>query len=237
MSNTATNGVAATEQHAIEIDSSPEESSEVVLIVSSALVQLDEHSDLMALGQGQGSPTTQDPLTRAVSQASPFVEQDSPLFVPQGSYSPSDAEVAEALRPDLIERNGFMVMVPRLQNQWEYLRYEEPVTAVEILEQYDDGEYLVQLDDESEEVVSRYSVAPYCLPLWCVIWQSFLHFSLHLTNNVPWSSSYIIDMLLGSSIMILTISYQSFNQFRYLSVAHLPDVCLCTTGAALQATS
>lgn len=183
------NGVAAIEQQAIEIDSTPEESSEVDLIVSSALDLLD--GDLTALGQSQGSPTTQDPFVRAVSHASPSIEQDSPLFVPQGSYSPSEEEVAEALRPDLIERNGFMVMVPRLQNQWEYRRYEEPVTAVEILEQYDDGEYLVQLDDESEEVVSRYKFNSIFLHLFALVHftlQIVRHFSRHLIIHDPWLS-------------------------------------------------
>lgn len=192
MSDKAMNGVVAMKQQAIEINSTPEESPEVDLIVSSALDQLD--GELTALGQSQGSPTTQDLLVRAVSHASPSVEQDSPLFVPQGISSPSEQEVAEALRPDLIERNGFMVMVPRLQNQWEYRWYEEPVTAVEILEQYDDGEYLVQLDDDSEEVVSRYRSNSITLPLW-----SF-HFTLPIIPSFLMSSDNPLLLWLSSCI-------------------------------------
>jgi hypothetical protein len=60
----------------------------------------------------------------------------------------------EALRPEAVKKRGLAVVVPPVQRPWEYLVYKEP-KAREIVEVYDDGEYLVQFEDEWEEVVSQ----------------------------------------------------------------------------------
>jgi len=182
-----TNGVGASQDQAIDIDDAGDGSSEVDLIVSSTLDQLDRDTDLTAITIEHESPTAQDRMGENMELAAAAVEHESPLFVSQGSPSPSNDEVGEALYPDLIERDGLAVVVPRIENQWEFRRYEESAVVVEILEEYDDGglvEYLVQLDGESEEVVSRHSGFLSALPhsLTCrFIHESFIPLNLHLT--------------------------------------------------------
>lgn len=154
------NGVGNSQEQAIDLDDMADGSSEVELTVSGTLNELDEDTNLPAATTKRKSPIPHNQLGKDTDTVSATAEHESPLFVSQESPSPSNAEVAEALYPDLIERNGLAVVVPRLENQWEYRRYEESTTVVEILEEYDDGgfvEYLVQFEDESEEVVSRHS--------------------------------------------------------------------------------
>lgn len=151
------NAVGTSQEQAIDLDDLRDGSSEVELIVSSTL---DGDTNLPAATTERKSPTPQNQLSKDMVRESAAAEHESPLFVSEGSPSSSNAEVGEALRPDLIERNGLAVVIPRLENHWEYRRYEAPPAVIEILEEYDDGgllEYLVQLDDESEEVVSRHS--------------------------------------------------------------------------------
>lgn len=151
------NGVVASQERAIELDETANEQNDVAFSISRTLDQLQEDTDHTVVAKRPMSSTVQDELQGDPELAEEVAEHESPLFVSQGSPSSSNSEVVEALYPELIEKNGLAVVVPRLKNQWEYRRYDEPVAVVEILEEYDDGgllEYLVQLDDESEEVVS-----------------------------------------------------------------------------------
>lgn len=155
----AMDAVGTSQEQAIDLDDIGDGSSEVELIVSSTLNQLDGETNLPAATTERTSPNPQNQLGKDIERVLATAEHESPLFVSEGSPSSSNAEVGEALRPDLIERNGLAVVIPHLENQWEYRRYEETATVTEILEEYDDGgfvEYLVQFDDESEEVVSRH---------------------------------------------------------------------------------
>ena len=81
-------------------------------------------------------------------------QSSSPLFVSQNDVSDNPLLAkGEALRPEAVKKRGLAVVVPPVQRPWEYLMFEEPEIK-EIVEVYDDGEYLVQFEDEREEVVS-----------------------------------------------------------------------------------
>ena len=81
-------------------------------------------------------------------------KSSSPLFMSQDDPSHDELlALGEALRPGAVKKRGIAVVVPPVQRPWEYLVYEEPEVK-EIVEAYDDDEYLVQFEDEREEVVS-----------------------------------------------------------------------------------
>ena len=135
-------------------DGSGNDSLDVDRIVSSTL----EHLDQMEVGEDSGDSR------HAAARANP----DSPLFVSQGTSSTTVSEVAEALYEDVVKRDGIAVIVPPVQNRWEYCRYEDPMEVVELLEEYDDGgliEYLVRKEDGMEEVVSLRSYL-ICTPVF-----------------------------------------------------------------------
>ena len=139
--DTNADGLGATQEEAISIGDARDSSSDVDMIVASAVTQL--NNDLQ--------------------NSAEFVEDDASVVRTSSNAraasndSDSAEEVYEALYEDTVNRDGIAVVVPAVQNPWEYRKYEEPVTAVAILEEYDDGgllEYLVQFSDETEEVVS-----------------------------------------------------------------------------------
>ena len=104
-----------------------------------------------------------------------FVSQDEgrDMSLDEGPDHPLLAK-GEALRPEAVRKRGLAVIVPPVQRPWEYLVYKEP-RAKEIVEVYDDGEYLVQFEDEWEEVVSQRT-------------QPLLPLHLHATmNSLIWT--------------------------------------------------
>lgn len=63
----------------------------------------------------------------------------------------------EVYQENAVKRNGFAVIVPPVQNRWEYKVFQDEDEVEEILEEYDDAgflEYLVLFADGSEGVVS-----------------------------------------------------------------------------------
>lgn len=208
-------GVGTSEEEAIDLDDmgigSPGVGSR------GTLDQLDGNTTLPAATTDSKSPTPKNQLSKDMERVTAAAEHGSPLFVSQGSPSPSDAEVGEALHPDLIERNGLAVVIPRFENLWEYRRYEDPATVVEILEEYDDGgfiEYLVQFDDESEKVVSPHG-NPF--PDYSVAW------------SITQSSLYTVSPISPSCVPLLLSSF--FHLFCFekkASSTHISQrLCCC----------
>ena len=84
----------------------------------------------------------------------------SSLFVSEDNISVASEDVYEALNEEAVTRDGIAIIVPQVENAWEYHRYEEEEEeprVEQILEEYNDGgilEYLVQYTDGLEEVVS-----------------------------------------------------------------------------------
>jgi hypothetical protein len=209
------NGVGTSKEEAIDLDNMGTGSPEVGS--SGTLDQLDGNTTVPAATTEPKSATPENQLSKDMQRVSAAAEHGSPLFVSQGSPSPSDAEVGEALHPDLIERNGLAVVIPRLENLWEYRRYDDPATVVEILEEYDDGgfiEYLVQFDDESEKVVS-----PHGNPV--------------PDNSLAWSitqsSLYTVSSIFSSCVPLLSSSF--FHLFCFekkASSTHISQrLCCC----------
>lgn len=65
----------------------------------------------------------------------------------------------KAIDEDAIRKRGLAVIVPPVQQCWEYMVFEDGIEVEEILEEYDDAgliEYLVQFADGREDVVSRH---------------------------------------------------------------------------------
>ena len=143
---TNADALGASQEQAISIEDARDSSSDVDMIVTSAVTQLNNDlQESAAYGHDDDSVIPTSDNIRAAS-----------------NESDSASEVAEALYEEIVSRDGIAVIVPAVQNPWEYRKYEEPVTAVAILEEYDDGgllEYLVQFSDESEEVVSSVIVS------------------------------------------------------------------------------
>lgn len=86
-----------------------------------------------------------------------FEQKSSTLFVSPHGSPRQDHTQHEVLNKHAVEKRGLAVVVPPVERPWEYLVYEEPSVST-ILGEYDDGgrsRYLVQLDDEREEVVSE----------------------------------------------------------------------------------
>ncbi len=134
-----TNGTGDTEEQAIDLDGAEEE--EVV-----------DRSPNIGLNMYSTLQPEEDARPAAIA-----ADSESPLFVSEGSPSATSEDIGVALDEEAVRRNGIAVIVPPVQNGWEYRRYDELPVATEILENYDDGglvEYLVRFDDESEEVVS-----------------------------------------------------------------------------------
>lgn len=146
------NGLEASQEQAIDLDEVGDGSPDIDLIVSTTLDQLNEDTD----------PTMLEDYEED-SVGAEEMEDGSPLFVSPG-VTPTPTDVGEALDPEVVEWDGIAVVVPLVQNRWEYRRYEDPAQLNEIVEEYNDGglvEYLVQLDDEREEVVSQASMVSY----------------------------------------------------------------------------
>ena len=83
-------------------------------------------------------------------------QSSSPQLAAPDDDDDSPAEELEALNPASVEKRGIAVIVPAVQNPWEYLVYEEPRVR-EVLEEFDDGsniKYLVEFEDGREDVVS-----------------------------------------------------------------------------------
>ena len=142
---THSESLGASQEHAIDIEDNIEDtresSSDLDATAISAMNQLDHGFDNSAISFNEDDSA--DPLGEELRPAS--------------NESESASEICMALYEDIVNRDGIAVIVPPVQNPWEYRKYEEPSTAIAILEEYDDAglvEYLVQFDDESEEVVS-----------------------------------------------------------------------------------
>ena len=85
-----------------------------------------------------------------------FEQKSSSFFVSRRGSPRQDHTQHEALNKYAVEKRGLAVVVPPVERPWEYLVYKEPSVST-ILGEYDDGgrlRYLVQLDDEREDVVS-----------------------------------------------------------------------------------
>ncbi|KAL2051914.1 hypothetical protein ABVK25_007829 [Lepraria finkii] len=99
-----------------------------------------------------------EPTTTTTETPNPTKDAEqsfSPLFVSQENISEHPLLArGEALRPEAVKKRDLAVVVPPIQHPWEYLVYEEPEIK-EIVEAYDNGEYLVQFEDEREEVMTH----------------------------------------------------------------------------------
>ena len=142
-----------------------EKMAEPTTLVNGMVSSQEEAIDLDTPG-----PKAEDGLSELNHTASSILDQigdangvratadhESPLFVSEGSPSVTSEDIGEALNEEAVRKNGIAIIVPPVENAWEYRRYEESSLPIEILEEYDDGgllEYLVRFDDESEEVVS-----------------------------------------------------------------------------------
>lgn len=153
-----TNGVGASQEQPIDLEDSREASPDINIIAESGLQQPRNLDVDPATSLQEDDSALQ--LNNELGDRSFEAESAEGLFV-SSSRDPSESasEVGVALYEDVVRRDGIAVIVPPLQNRWEYRRYEEEPAVVEILEEYNDGgmvEYLVLYDDENEEVVSSY---------------------------------------------------------------------------------
>lgn len=143
-------------------------------------------------------PTTT--TTKTPNPTKDAEQSSSPLFVSQDNISEHPLLArGEALRPEAVKKRDLAVVVPPIQRPWEYLVYEEPEIK-EIMEAYDNGEYLVQFEDEREEVVS----SPY-IPLapGLVTTSSALNIFTFSAVDVYCLPSYLTSQLLCHSSSFL----------------------------------
>ena len=101
-------------------------------------------------------------------------ERDSPHFVSEKSPSVQEPTTQVALRPDIVQKHGFAVVVPPVQRRWEYRLFEENPAVRMIIGESENGEdveFLVQFEDGDEDTVNHtficgsafYSIHPSCL--------------------------------------------------------------------------
>ncbi len=85
------------------------------------------------------------------------IQLDPPPNSSHDSRAVSLSALSEVLQEKAVKRNGLAVIVPPVQNRWEYKVFQEEDEMDRILEEYDDAgiiEYLVLFSDGSEDVVS-----------------------------------------------------------------------------------
>ena len=83
------------------------------------------------------------------------VKYDPLPFFSSSRHDPGSSGARyEVLNEHAVRKRGLAVVVPPVQRRWEYLVYEEPGVR-QMLGEYNDGSYPVQLDDGYEEVVSE----------------------------------------------------------------------------------
>ena len=85
------------------------------------------------------------------------IQLDPPPNSSHDSRAASLSALGEVLQEKAVKRNGLAVIVPPVQNRWEYKVFQEEDEMDRILEEYDDAgiiEYLVLFSDGSEDVVS-----------------------------------------------------------------------------------
>lgn len=111
--------------------------------------------------------TSTDAVQRGIEPGSTTMQFDTlptSLHKSPSHGSPSHAALrvpfsafGEVYQEKAVKRNGLAVIVPPVQNRWEYKVFQDEDEVEEILEEYDDAgllEYLVLFADGSEDVVS-----------------------------------------------------------------------------------
>ncbi len=96
-----------------------------------------------------------EPIFIEDTNTNPTVERKFlPFFISHSNSPTRDGAQYETLNEHAVNKRGLAVLVPPIERRWEYQVYEEPHVS-QILEEYDDGDYLVQLDDGREKLVSE----------------------------------------------------------------------------------
>lgn len=148
-------------------------SIEVDMLAQSASVDVEmrAHDNVEDADDAQGGSTSEvELIVASADRANGEIDPDSmtmrfdpPSISSQEGSVPFSA-LGEVLHEKAVKKNGLAVIVPPVQNRWEYKVFKDEEEVDEILEEYDDAgfvEYLVLFADGSEDVVSSFSGLPF----------------------------------------------------------------------------
>ena len=92
--------------------------------------------------------------------ASYNIDEDTPSTQPTFVFQGIPEGETNEQGPYFVRKHGLAVVVPQVTRRWEYAAYDEPVVD-EILEELvneDEVTYLVRFNDETQEIVSIFSI-------------------------------------------------------------------------------
>lgn len=123
------------------------------------------HAKMISTSTGTVQRDVESDLTTMHFDTLPISSHKSPSHGSPSHEAPRVpfSAFGEVDQEKYVKRNGLAVIVPPVQNRWEYKVFQDEDEVEEILEEYDDAgllEYLVLFADGNEGVVS---VIPACL--------------------------------------------------------------------------